>query len=222
MTELVFLLDRSLSMKRLVSDTIGGFNSMIKRQQEETDGNALVSTILFDRESIVLHDQVPLSKIEPLTEKYYEFCGFSTALLDAVGDAIKHIMKIHAYIDKYALPLPKTLFVIITDGLDNASHRFNYVQIQRLIERQKKYYSWEFLFLGANIDAIKTAGHIGIDARRAVNYHADSKGTCKVYEAVGNFVQAFSASPAFEMNGLFDDGSWREDIDKDFLDRIKK
>ena len=169
---------------------------MIKRQQEETDGNALVSTILFDRESIVLHDQVPLSKIEPLTEKYYEFCGFSTALLDAVGDAIKHIMKIHAYIDKYALPLPKTLFVIITDGLDNASHRFNYVQIQRLIERQKKYYSWEFLFLGANIDAIGEAAKVGIAADRAVNYHSDGAGQKAVFRSLAAPIRALRENRA--------------------------
>ena len=220
MTEIVFILDRSLSMKRLVSDVIGGFNSVIKRQKEETDGNALVSTILFDRESYVLHDQVPLSKIEPLTEEKYEACGFSTALLDAVGDAIKHIKRIHSYISQYDLPLPKTLFVIITDGLDNASHR-SYEAIKWIIECQKKR-SWEFLFLGANIDAIKVASNIGIDAERAVNYHADSKGTQEAFGAIGNFACAFSAAPIMHFDNLFDDKQWRNSVDKDFFDRLKK
>ena len=219
MTEIVFILDRSLSMKRLVSDVIGGFNSVIKRQKEETDSNALVSTILFDRESYVLHDQVPLSKIEPLTEEKYEAWGFNTALLDAIGDAMKHIMEIHCYIDKYALPLPKTLFVIITDGIDNASHRFHYTEIKWFIERQKRH-GWEFIFLGANIDAVEVASHIGIDARRAVNYHADSRGTQEAFGAISNFAYAFSSAPMFD--SIFDDKSWRESIDKDFFDRMKK
>lgn len=219
MTELVFLLDRSFSMKRLVSDTIGGFNSMIKRQQDETDGKALVSTILVSRESHVLHNQVPLSEIKPLTEKDYDACDFSTALFDAVGEAILHIMKIHKYICKYELPLPKTLFVITTDGIDNASHQFDCETIKRLIERQKKR-GWEFIFIDTNIDAVKVAGHIGIDAHRAVNYHADRKGTQEAFGAIGNFAQAFAAAPIFDC--LLDDNSWRESIDKDFLDRIRK
>lgn len=219
MTELVFLLDRSFSMKRLVSDTIGGFNSMIKRQQDEIDGKALVSTILFDRESHVLHNQVPLSEIKPLTEKDYDAREFSTALFDAVGDAITHLMRTHKYIRKYELPLPKTLFVIITDGLDNASRNFRYEQIKWLIEKGKKR-GWEFLFLGANIDAVKSAKCIGIDARRAVNYQADSKGTREAYDAIGNFACSFAAAPTFD--SLFDDNSWRESIDKDFFDRLKK
>ena len=219
MTELVFLLDRSTSMKELVSDTIGGFNSMIKRQQDETDGNTLVSTILFNQQSFILHDRISLAEVKPLTENDYPVGGV-TALLDAVGNAVNHIRNIHKYACQENCPR-KTLFVIITDGKDNYSRLFSYYDIKRLIEQQKEF-SWEFLFLGANIDAIKTAGHIGIDARRAVNYHADSRGTREVYEAVGNFAQAFSAAPAFEMNGLFDNGSWREDIDKDFLDKIRK
>ena len=209
-------------MKRLASDVIGGFNSVIKRQKEETDGNALISTILFDRESYVLHDKVPLSKIEPLTEEKYEACGFSTALFESIGCTMKHIMKIHAYIDKYALPLPKTLFVIITDGIDNASHRFYYTEIKWLIERQKKKKrGWEFIFLGTNIDAIKAAGNIGIDAECAVNYHADSRGTQEAFGAIGNFACAFAA-PNFNFDNFFGDDSWRNSIDKDFFDRLKK
>lgn len=220
MTEIVFILDRSLSMKRLVSDVIGGFNSVIKRQKEETDGKALVSTILFDNKSYVLHDQVPLSKIEPLTEEKYEACGFSTALLDAVSDAIKHIKRIHNYISQYDLPLPKTLFVIITDGIDNASHR-SYEAIKWIIECQKRH-GWEFLFLGANIDAIKVASNIGINAERAVNYHADSRGTQEAFGAIGNFACAFSAAPIMHFDNLFNDNQWRNSVDKDFFDRLKK
>jgi len=221
MTELVFILDCSFSMKRMASDVIGGFNSVIKRQKEETDGKALVSTILFDRESFVLHDQIPLSKIELLTEEKYDAYGFSTALLDAIGNAIKHIEKIHCYIRKYDLPLPKTLFVIITDGIDNTSHKFHYNEIKWFIEKKKRR-GWEFLFLGANIDTIKTAGNIGIDAERAVNYHADSRGTQEAFGAIGNFACAFSAAPTMHFDNFFDDNQWRNSVDKDFFDRIKK
>lgn len=221
-TELVFILDRSGSMAGLESDTIGGFNSMLKKQQTETEGKVFVSTILFDHESLVLHDRLPLAEVKPLTEQDYEVRG-STALLDAVGDAIKHVKKVHKYIGKYAgeehLP-QKTLFVITTDGMENSSVKYDYNQIKRLVEQQKEC-GWEFIFLGANIDAVEVAGHIGIDARRAVNYHADRKGTAHVFNAIGNVAQAFAAAPAFEMHGLFESGSWRKDIDKDFEERDK-
>ena len=221
MNELVFLLDRSTSMKKLISDTIGGFNSMIKRQQDETASNALVSTILFNQQSLVLHDRIPLSEVKPLTENDYQVGGV-TALLDAVGNTIKHIKNIHKYACVENRP-QKTLFVIITDGKDNYSRIFPSYDVKRLIEQQKKF-GWEFLFLGANIDAVEVAGHIGIDSRRAVNYHADSRGTREVYEAIGNFAQAFTAAPMSDLHidSLFDDKSWRKDIDKDFLDRIRK
>ena len=213
MTELVFLLDRSFSMKRLVSNTIGGFNSMIKKQKKETDGNALVSTVIFDHESIVLHDRVALNKINPLTEKDYEVRG-STALLDAIGDAVKHIKNVHKYARADDRP-QKTLVVITTDGIKNSSERFSYKDIKKLIERQKEK-GWEFIFLGANIDAVEVAEHIGIDARRAVNYHADRKGTSEVFRAIGNFASAFAAAP---ISNFFDDGSWRKSIDNDFNNR---
>ena len=223
LTEMVFILDRSGSMAGLESDTIGGFNSMIKKQQSEIEGKTLVSTILFDHESFVLHDRLPLSEVKPLTEEDYEVRG-TTALLDAIGDAINHVKKVHKYISKYAdaehVP-EKTLFVITTDGMENSSVKYDYNQIKRLIEQQKEC-SWEFIFLGANIDAIEVAGHIGIDARRAVNYHADRRGTAQVFGAVGNIASAFAATPAFEMNSLFDDGSWRKSIDQDFNERKKK
>jgi len=217
-TELVFILDRSGSMAGLESDTIGGFNSMIKKQQNETEGNALVSTVLFDHESIVLHDRVPLNDVKPLTQKDYEVRG-TTALLDAVGDSIKHIKNIHKYARKEDRP-QKTLFVITTDGMENASHKFNYREIKELITKQKEQ-GWEFIFLGANIDAVEVASHIGIDARRAVNYHADSKGIAQGFDAIGNFAAAFAAPPNLDFDKLFDDDSWRKDIDKDFKDRKK-
>ena len=216
MTEIVFILDRSGSMSGLESDTIGGFNSMIKKQQEETEGDALVSTVLFNQESIVLHDRVPLAEVKPLTEDDYQVRG-TTALLDAVGDAVKHIKNIHKYAREEDRP-QKTLFVITTDGMENASHRFSYRDIKQLIERQKEI-GWEFIFLGANIDAAEVAEHIGIDARRAVNYHADKRGTREVYGAIGDFAMAFASAPMSDK--LFEDSSWRESIDKDFKNRKK-
>jgi len=218
LTELVFILDRSGSMAGLESDTIGGFNSMIKKQQTETEGNALVSTVLFDHESIVLHDRIPLADVKPLTEKDYEVRG-TTALLDAVGDSIKHIKNIHKYAREEDRP-QKTLFVITTDGMENASHKFNYREIKELITKQKEL-GWEFIFLGANIDAVEVASHIGIDARRAVNYHADSKGIAQGFGAISNFAAAFAAPPNLDFDKLFDDDSWRKDIDKDFKERKK-
>ena len=213
MTEIVFILDRSGSMAGLESDTIGGFNSMIQKQQKELEGNALVSTILFDHESIVLHDRVPIAQVKPLTEKDYEVRG-TTALLDAIGDAVKHIKNVHKYAREEDRP-QKTLFVITTDGMENASERFSYRDIKELVGKQKES-GWEFIFLGANIDAIEVAGHLGIDARRAVNYHADSRGTSELFSAVGNFASAFAAAP---MDSFFDDRTWRKSIDKDFKDR---
>ena len=212
LTEIVFILDRSGSMAGLESDTIGGFNSMIKKQQTETEGNALVSTILFDHESIVLHDRIPLAEVKPLTEEDYQVRGM-TALLDAVGDAVKHIRNVHKYAREEDRP-QKTLFVITTDGMENASVNFSYKDIKKLIEQQKEV-GWEFIFLGANIDAIEVAGHIGIDARRAVNYHADKLGTAHVFDAIGHFASGFAgASPLG-----FEDDVWRKVIDKDFTSR---
>ena len=213
LTEIVFILDRSGSMAGLESDTIGGFNAMIKKQQEEIEGKALVSTVLFDHESLVLHDRVPLAKIKPLTQKDYEVRG-TTALLDAVGDAVKHIKNIHKYAREEDRP-QKTLFVITTDGMENASHKFNYKEIKRLIEQQKEL-GWEFIFLGANIDAVEVAGHIGIEARRAVNYHADSRGTKELFKGVASFASGFAAAPPA---AKFDDDEWRKMIDEDFKKR---
>ena len=212
LTEIVFILDRSGSMAGLESDTIGGFNSMIKKQQSEIEGDALVSTILFDHESIVLHDRIPLAEVKPLTEEDYQVRGM-TALLDAVGDAVKHIRNVHKYAREEDRP-QKTLFVITTDGMENASVNFSYKDIKKLIEQQKEI-GWEFIFLGANIDAVEVAGHIGIDARRAVNYHADKIGTAHAFDAIGHFALDFAGASPLD----FDDDVWRKVIDKDFTSR---
>ena len=180
-TELVFILDRSGSMGGLESDTIGGFNSMLKDQKKQ-EGKAFVTTVLFDHEIETLHDRVPLKKVKPLTDKDDTVRG-CTALLDAIGDTIKHITSIHKYARKEDVPA-NTMFVITTDGMENASRRYNSREIKRMIEKEKKKYGWEFIFIGANIDAIETAKSYGIGEDRAVNYHADSKGTNVVYEAV--------------------------------------
>ena len=214
MTELVFILDRSGSMSGLEEDTIGGFNAMIKKQQKETDGAAVVSTILFNHTSKVLHDRIALDKIEPLTEEDYQVGG-TTALLDAVGDAVKHIKNVHKYARDEDRP-QKTIFIITTDGHENSSERFTYKEIKRLIERQKEN-GWEFIFLGANIDAPEVASHLGIERRRAVNYHSDKLGTEKVYGAMSNLVSFAMSAPPSEI--LDDD--WRKELDEDFKSRKK-
>ena len=180
-TELVFILDRSGSMAGLESDTIGGFNSLIEKQKKQ-DGKCFVTTVLFDHEIITLHDRVKLESVKPMTDKEYEVRG-CTALLDAIGTTIKHIAGIHKYARREDVP-ENTMFVIITDGMENASHKFSSDKVKKMIEREKERYGWEFLFIGANIDAVETAGNIGITEDRAVNYHADKKGTKVVYDAV--------------------------------------
>lgn len=185
MTELVFILDRSGSMAGLEADTIGGFNSMIAKQKKEA-GEALVSTVLFDRDSTVIHDRLPLEKVPPMTEKDY-FARGCTALLDAVGEAIHHIGNVHKYARREDVP-EKTLFIITTDGYENASRRYSYETVQRMIERQKTKYGWEFLFLGANIDAAREAARFGIRPDRAVNYRCDRAGTALNYEVIGDAV----------------------------------
>ena len=185
LTEIVFILDRSGSMSGLEKDTIGGFNSLIARQKKE-EGRALVSTVLFDNDSRVIHDRVSVEKVRPMTEKEY-FVGGSTALLDAVGCAVKHIANVHKYAREEDRP-EKTLFVITTDGMENASRYYSYDKVKQLIENQKEKYGWEFLFLGANIDAVSTASHFGITADRAVDYHSDSQGTQLNYQVVGDAI----------------------------------
>src|SRR5574344_1332331 len=179
LTELVFILDRSGSMAGLEGDTIGGFNAMIEKQRGEP-GEAVISTVLFDNETEVIHDRIPLDRVPRLTEKEYYVRG-CTALLDAVGGAIHHIGNVHKYAREEDRP-EKTLFVITTDGMENASRRYTYEKVKAMIERQRKRFGWEFIFLGANIDAVEVAGRFGIKANRAVNYECDSEGTKLNYD----------------------------------------
>lgn len=208
LTEVVFILDRSGSMEGLEADTIGGFNSMLEKQKK-VEGEVLISTVLFDHETEVIHDRVPLAEVKNLTREEYWTRG-STALLDAVGSSIKHIRKIHKYAREEDKP-DKTLFVITTDGMENSSQHFDYNEIKKLVEAQKES-GWEFIFLGANIDAIGTARHLGINAERAVNYHSDSIGTKAIFSGVSNFMSCFAEMPQV-------DDSWREIIDEDYEKR---
>ena len=185
LTELVFILDRSGSMAGLEKDTIGGFNAMIEKQKAE-EGEAYISTVLFDNYSEVIHDRVALNDVPKLTEKEYYVRG-CTALLDAVGGAIHHIGNVHKYAREEDRP-EKTLFVITTDGMENASRRYSYEKVREMTQRQKEKYGWEFLFLGANIDAAKEAARFGIDESRAVTYRSDSIGTQLNYQAVNKAV----------------------------------
>lgn len=209
LTELVFILDRSGSMSGLETDTIGGFNGMMQKQKKE-EGEVLVSTILFNQTSSVLHDRVPLEKIAPMTEKDY-FVGGCTALLDAIGEAVHHIGNIHKYAREEDIP-EHTLFVITTDGMENASHSYSLERVREMIERRKKKYGWEFLFLGANIDAVSTAASIGISADRAVNYHSDSTGTQVNYEALSQAVSAVRCAAPLAAD-------WKAPIEQDYQKR---
>ena len=184
-TELVFLLDRSGSMSGLEADTVGGFNSLIEKQRRQ-EGTCYVTTILFDSESEVIHDRVSLGGIRPMTEREYTVRG-CTALLDALGGAIRHIADIHRYARPEDVP-EHTVFVITTDGMENASRTYSADRVKRMIEHEKEKYGWEFLFLAANIDAVSTASRYGIGADRAVNYRADSRGTRVLYDTVAEAV----------------------------------
>ena len=209
LTELVFILDRSGSMAGLERDTIGGFNAMIEKQKREP-GEALISTVLFDNENEVIHDRVDIQKIEPMTGKEYYVRG-CTALLDAVGGAIHHIGNVHKYVREEDRP-EKTLFVITTDGMENASRKYSYEQLKTMIQRQKEKYGWEFIFLGANIDAAREAARFGIDADRAANYHADHQGTAVIYQAVSEAVCAVRACRPMTAN-------WKRSVDADYQNR---
>ena len=209
LTELVFILDRSGSMAGLEKDTIGGFNAMIDKQRRE-DGEAYISTILFDNLSEVIHDRVSLRNIPKLTEKEYYVRG-CTALLDAVGGAIHHIGNVHKYAREEDRP-EKTLFVITTDGMENASREYSYERVRQMIERQKEKYGWEFLFLGANIDAAREAARFGISADRSANYHADRLGTAVIYEAVNEAVCCARAARPMGNH-------WKRRVDEDYNKR---
>ena len=186
LTEIVFILDRSGSMSDLVEDTIGGFNSMIQKQKDE-EVNALVSTVLFDDKAVVLHDRLDISKVPEITKKDYWARG-TTALLDAIGSSIRHISNIHKYARKEDIPT-KTMFVITTDGMENASKIYSLDKVKKMIKNQQNKYKWEFLFLGANIDAISAAREIGIDEDHAVEYKNDSRGTTVLYQTVSDVIE---------------------------------
>ena len=186
LTEIVFILDRSGSMSGLEKDTIGGFNSMMERQKNE-EGEALVSTVLFDNFSTVLHDRVKLEDVKPLTTKDY-YVGGCTALLDAVGGAVHHISNVHRYIREEDRPA-KTVFVITTDGMENASRKYSRAKVREMIENKKKE-GWVFIFLGANIDAAVEAEGIGIGRENAVDYMADREGTEICYRSIGRVVSS--------------------------------
>ena len=185
LTEIVFILDRSGSMAGLEGDTIGGFNAMVEKQKKEA-GEALLSTVLFSGGSYVLYDRVDVRKVEPMTEQQYQVGG-CTALLDAIGGAVHHIANVHKYAREEDRPA-KTIFVITTDGMENASRAYTYDEVQRMVKHEQEKYGWEFLFLGANMDAISAARSFGIRPDRAVRYRSDRAGTELNYQVVSETV----------------------------------
>ena len=208
-TELVFILDRSGSMAGLEADTIGGFNAMLEKQKQQ-DGICWVTTVLFSNESQTIHDRVRLEDVKPMTRDDY-VVGGCTALIDAIGDAIQHISGIHKYARPEDVPA-HTVFVITTDGMENASRKYSAAEVKKKIEQMKEDKGWEFLFIAANIDAVQTAGRFGIDADRAVNYHADKRGTNVVYECVNRAVGSIRANAPMS-------AKWSEDIAADYKKR---
>lgn len=220
LTEIVFILDRSGSMSGLESDTIGGYNSMLAKQKKE-EGEALISTVLFDDKTEVLHDRKPLKDINPITDKEY-FVRGCTALLDAVGGAIHHVGNIHKYARPEDVP-EKTLFIITTDGMENASKQYSYDKVKKMVERQKKKYHWEFIFLGANMDAVEVAGRFGIPQNRAVRYECDKEGTALNYKVMSDMVSyARSAASAELMEEAFEENDVLAEIQEDYRRRGKK
>jgi len=209
LTELVFILDRSGSMAGLEEDTIGGFNAMIERQRT-APGEALVSTVLFDTGSDVIHDRVDVRHVAPMTHRQYAVGG-CTALLDAVGKAIHHIGNVHKYARKEDVP-EHTMFIITTDGMENASREYTAEHVKRMIERQKSRYGWEFIFLGANIDAVETASRYGIGSDRAVNFHCDAQGTQVNYETIDKAICNVRGGGGLPCN-------WKDDIEADYQGR---
>lgn len=205
--ELVFILDRSGSMGGLESDTIGGYNSMLSKQKKEKTGKVSVTTVLFDDQYELLYNQVPIEKVSPMTEEEYYVRG-STALLDAIG---KTVMQVKANQDKKEIK-DKVLFVIITDGMENASREYRVEQVKKLIEERKEKDNWEFLFLGANIDAIGAAKDIGIDSSRAVRFKSDKKGTAKNYEVLNEAIKEIRGG--YQLNN-----SWKNEIEEDVKNR---
>ena len=212
LTEIVFILDRSGSMSGLEADTIGGFNSMIEKQRK-ADGEALVSTVLFDNMSEVIHDRVNIHDIKPMTDRDYTVRG-CTALLDAIGGAIHHIGNVHKYARPEDVP-EHTLFIITTDGMENASRFYSSDRVKQMIERQKAKYGWEFLFLGANMDTVKEAARFGIGADRAVRFENDAQGVAVNYHVVSETVCRMRQAACPASIGA----EWKEEIEADFKKR---
>ena len=215
-TEIVFILDRSGSMGGLEADTIGGYNSFLEKQRKE-EGTAVVSTVLFDHVSEVLHDRVPLDKVKNITGDEYYVRG-STALLDALGGAIHHIGNVHKYAREEDRP-EKTIFIITTDGMENASRNYSYQDVKKMVERQKEQYGWEFLFLGANMDAVKEARRFGIGADRSVSFISDREGTQLNYRVVSDAVSHMRKASCCE-EAL--SPSWKEEIEEDVKKRKRR
>ena len=211
LTEIIFILDCSGSMQGLEKDTIGGYNSLIEKQKK-IEGDALISTVLFANESKVIHDRVDVKDVKPMTENNY-ITGGCTALLDAIGNAIHHISNIHKYARKEDVP-EHTLFVITADGMENASRTYTYPKVKKLIENQKEKHGWEFMFLGANIDAVNVASYMGIDENRAVNFNCDSEGTDLNYEVLNDAIGVLRECS-------YVSADWKKRIDKDFKKRNK-
>lgn len=219
-TEIVYILDRSGSMGGLEADTIGGFNSMMEKQKK-TGEKAIVSTVLFDDECEVLHDRISIDRVEKMTDEDYYVRG-CTALLDAVGGAIHHIGNVHKYARSEDRP-EKTIFVITTDGMENASSHYSYDKVQKMVKRQQKKYGWEFIFIGANIDAYAEAQRFGIRKDRAVNYVCDDIGTANVYAGVSKAVcSVMIANNIEEMEECLSDSGWDEEINADYQKRGAK
>ncbi|WP_035777387.1 vWA domain-containing protein [Butyrivibrio sp. AE3004] len=217
LTEIVYILDRSGSMSGLEADTIGGFNSMMDKQKK-TGGKALVSTVLFDDECEVLHDRVPIDRIKKMTDKQYYVRG-CTALLDAVGGAIHHIATIHKYARKEDRP-EKTIFIITTDGMENASRKYSYSKVKKMIKHEQDRYGWEFIFIGANIDAYAEADRFGIRRDRTANYVCDGMGTATVYAGVSKAVSAvMMADEDCDMDCCIMESGWNDEIDRDYEKR---
>ena len=212
-TELVFILDMSGSMEHLTDDTIGGFNSMLK-EQTETVGEVLVTTYLFNNSSRMVHDRLPIAQVPPMTRADYR-AGGCTALVDALGEAIYHIVGIHRYARTEDIPA-HTIFVVTTDGMENASHRYNAEQVREMIRHEQEKYGWEFIFLAANIDAVETARGYGIDADHAVNYVPDCGGTDIAYATMSRAIDSIRVDAPLCKNR-----AWRESADKDFQKRGK-
>ncbi|MDO5444591.1 MAG: VWA domain-containing protein [Eubacteriales bacterium] len=211
LTELVFVLDMSGSMAGLTDDTIGGFNSVLK-QHSSGEGEVLVTTYLFNNESRMLHDRIPVAEVTPMTDR--EYCaGGCTALIDALGSAIRHIASVHRYAREEDIP-EHTIFIITTDGMENASHMFSADKVREMVKHEQEKYGWEFIFLAANIDAVETAVNYGINPQRAVNYHNDGAGTATLYKTVSGAVGSIRSGCSLD-----EAPCWREEADRDFNNR---